>query len=121
MKIIDIDYVALALINYKKQTFDEEFISFAELNQFGQFMQNEFNNRNLDVAIKSLSNFNLKSFNIIGMIIKNKDDSNLTLNSLSMDILEVLTDNNLISNFFLKIEEDRINKIKKQKQLVLYK
>ncbi len=47
------EYVALSLIKAKDQFFRERFITISELNQFDHFLQQEFNNRNIDIIITS--------------------------------------------------------------------
>ena len=44
-------YLLLQLINYKIRVLDENYVTISELNRFNNYLQNEFNNKNLDVVI----------------------------------------------------------------------
>lgn len=54
------DYLAVSLIDAKQEFFRESFITFSELSQFEYFIQNEFNNRNINAVITSNSLDTLK-------------------------------------------------------------
>ena len=114
MRIIDNDFILLALINYKKETFDEKYTSLIELNKFTQYIQDEFNKRDLNVVIKT-SGINEDCFRIIEMVLTKREDCYIDLDILPTDILNILTNKEIMSNFFLELENDKLLKIKKQK------
>lgn len=114
MKSIFLDeaYVALALIKSKSQFFHKNFITISELNQFVYFLQQEFNKQNLNIVITSNS-LNSEDFNIIGETIMKSNACCFNLDLLSIDILKVLYDTNLIANFWVQLEQEKLETLKK--------
>lgn len=106
------EYVALALIKEKENIFGENFITTSELNQFSYYVQKEFNKRDLNVVI-STGSFNIEGFDVINEIIVLKNQCSYNLNTIPVDIFKVLTDRNLIVNFFKQLEEEKITKLNK--------
>lgn len=104
------EYVALVLIKGKENIFSENFITISELNQFSYYMQKEFNKNGVNVVI-STGKFNREDFNIINGIITIKEENIYNLNTVPVDIYKILTDKNLIINFFKQIEEEKITKL----------
>ena len=104
------EYVALVLIKGKENIFSENFITISELNQFSYYMQKEFNKNGVNVVI-STGKFNREDFNIINGIITIKEENVYNLNTVPVDIYKILTDKNLIINFFKQIEEEKITKL----------
>lgn len=104
------EYVALVLIKEKEAIFCENFITTSELNQFSYYMQKEFNKNGLNVVI-STGKFNREDFNIINGIITIKEENVYNLNTVPVDIYKILTDKNLIINFFKQLEEEKITKL----------
>lgn len=104
------EYVALVLIKGKENIFSENFITISELNQFSYYMQKEFNKNGVNVVI-STGKFNREDFNIINGIITIKEENVYNLNTVPVDIYKILTDKNLIINFFKQLEEEKIIKL----------
>lgn len=104
------EYVALVLIKGKENIFSENFITISELNQFSYYMQKEFNKNGVNVVI-STGKFNREDFNIINSIITIKEENVYNLNTVPVDIYKILTDKNLIINFFKQLEEEKIIKL----------
>lgn len=104
------EYVALVLIKGKENIFSENFITISELNQFSYYMQKEFNKNGVNVVI-STGKFNREDFNIINGIITIKEENVYNLNTVPVDIYKILTDKNLIINFFKQVEEEKITKL----------
>lgn len=104
------EYVALVLIKEKEAIFCENFITTSELNQFSYYMQKEFNKNGVNVVI-STGKFNREDFNIINGIITIKEENVYNLNTVPVDIYKILTDKNLIINFFKQLEEEKITKL----------
>lgn len=104
------EYVALVLIKGKENIFSENFITISELNQFSYYMQKEFNKNGVNVVI-STGKFNREDFNIINGIITIKEENIYNLNTVPVDIYKILTDKNLIINFFKQLEEEKITKL----------
>ena len=103
-------YLATALIRGKYKIFNENFITISELNQFDHFMQKEFNNRNLGIVITSDS-LNKEDFIIIDGIVIPSEKCCYDVNRLPYEILNILTDDNLIAKFFMELEQKRIKVI----------
>lgn len=106
------EYVALALIKGKENIFGESFITTSELNQFSYYLQKEFNKRNLNVVIFTGS-FNKEDFDVIDGIIVLKNKCSYNLNTIPVDIFKLLTDRNLVVNFFKQLEEEKMSKLNK--------
>ena len=104
------EYVALVLIKGKENIFSENYITISELNQFSYYMQKEFNKNGVNVVI-STGKFNREDFNIINGIITIKEENVYNLNTVPVDIYKILTDKNLIINFFKQLEEEKITKL----------
>ena len=104
------EYVALVLIKGKENIFSENFITISELNQFSYYMQKEFNKNGVNSVI-STGNFNRENFNIINDVITIKKENVYNLNTVPVDIYKILTDKNLIINFFKQLEEEKIIKL----------
>lgn len=119
MLYLDIDYVAIRLISIKKALVNENFITTSELNEFTQFLQKEYNKRKLNIIVKALDSISNENFDIYGDVIQVSYDCVLDLDRLPQDILNVLYDNDIIVDFLIKTEENKIKKMKNAKQLVL--
>lgn len=104
------EYVALVLIKGKENIFNENFITISELNQFSYYMQKEFNKNGVNAVI-STGNFDRENFNIINGVITIKKENVYNLNTVPVDIYKILTDKNLIINFFKQLEEEKITKL----------
>ena len=106
------EYVALALIKGKESIFGESFVTTSELNQFSYYVQKEFDKRDLNVVI-STGNLNREDFDTINGIIVLKNKCSYNLSTIPVDIFKVLTDRNLIVNFFKQLEEEKISRLNK--------
>ena len=104
------EYIALALIKAKFQIFDESFATTSELNQFILFMQQEFNERELGVVITH--ELGIEDFNVKDGVVTVTDRCCFDLDRLPDEILNILTDESLILNFFTKIETRRLEILK---------
>ncbi len=100
------DYVVLALIKAKYQIFYENFVTTTELNQFTVFMQQEFNAREFGVVI--ISELSRENFNVKNDIITVTDECCIDLDILPDKLMDVLTNESLILEFFIKIETRRL-------------
>lgn len=107
--ILSKEYVALALIKAKFQIFGESFATTSELNQFRLFMQQEFNERQLGVVITHELGIAIQ---VKGGVVTVTDRCGLDLDRLPDKILNILTDESLILNFFAKIETRRLEILK---------
>ena len=116
------EYVALALINAKDQFFRERFITISELNQFDHFLQQEFNNRDLDIVITS-NTLSSEDFNIMGEVIMTSNACCFNLGLLPINVLTVLYDSNLIVDFLTQLENEKLETLERKKEVVpkLYK
>lgn len=101
------EYVALALIEAKNKIFHESFITISELEQFSYFLQQEFNKRELDIVITS-NTPNIEDFNIIGEVIMVSNNCGFNLGILPMNVLSILYDTNLIADFFIQVEKEKL-------------
>ena len=104
------EYVALALIEAKFRFFNENFATTIELNQFTEFMQRKFNERKLGIVIKH--DLRLEDFNIKNGIVTITDRCCFNLKRLSNEILNILTDETLILEFFVNIETKKLEILK---------
>lgn len=104
---LSIGYVAMVLIKEKSLIFSENFITMSELNQFRYFMQKEFNNKDLDVAITS-NDLSREDFNIFGGIVIPSERCCYDVDYIRNDILNILTDENLILQFFTELESRKL-------------
>lgn len=90
----------------------------SELNEFDHFLQKEFNDRDLGIIITS-DILKKENFNIMGNVIMESNSCYLDLNFLSDTLLNILYDNDLISNFLLNLESEKIANLEKAKAVVL--
>lgn len=116
------EYVALSLIKAKDQFFRERFITISELNQFDHFLQQEFNNRNLDIIITS-NTLSSEDFNIMGEVIMTSNTCCFNLDLLPINVLTVLYDSNLIVDFLTQLENEKLKILERKIEVVpkLYK
>ena len=110
------DYVALALIKAKYNIFNENFATISELNQFQNFMQQEFNKRDLGIAIAY--EVSREDFNIRSGIITISDRCCCDLDTLPTDILNILNDKSLIIEFFISLENKKIETLENIKEKI---
>lgn len=104
---LSIGYVAMVFIKEKSQIFGESFITMSELNQFCYFMQREFNNKDLGIAITS-NGLSREDFNIFGGVVILSERCCYDVNYIRNDILNILTDENLIFQFFTELESRKL-------------
>lgn len=116
------EYVALSLIKAKDQFFRERFITISELNQFDHFLQQEFNNRNIDIIITS-NTLSSEDFNIMGEVIMTSNTCCFNLDLLPINVLTVLYDSNLIVDFLTQLENEKLKILERKIEVVpkLYK
>jgi len=109
------EYVALLLIRAKEQFLEESFITISELNQFDYFLQQEFNNRNLDIVITS-NTLSSEDFNTMGEAIMTSNTCCFDLNLLPLNVLTVLYDANLIADFLIQLENKKLEMLEGKKE-----
>lgn len=101
------EYVAIALIKTKYEIFNEAFITLSELNQFNQFVQQELNNQDLGIVITS-NDLSRENFNITNGIVMPTEGCWCNLDRLPANIYSILSDKNLVSNFLMKLEIEKL-------------
>lgn len=112
------EYVAIALIKAKYKFFREDFITFSELNQFNQYIQQEFNKQNVDAVI-TFNSLSREDFNTMGEIVMLSDECVFDLCSLPLHILRILNDTDLIAKFFMDLESERLKVLENKQEEVL--
>lgn len=105
------EYVAIALIKTKYEIFNEAFITLSELNQFNQFVQQELNNQDLGIVITS-NDLSRENFNITNGIVMPAESCWCNLDRLPANIYSILNDKNLVSNFLMKLEIEKLKTLK---------
>lgn len=115
MSFLSSEYVVLALIQAKEQIFHEDFITMSEFIRFSYFLQQEFNNRKLEITVTSNS-LSKEDFHIINSIIVKSDSCCYNLNILPIEMLDVLCDTDLIVNFFTQSENEKIKTLETVKE-----
>lgn len=108
------EYVAISLIRVKDKIFHEKFITISELNEFCHYLQQEFNNRDLDVIITS-NTLSIEDFNIIGDVIIASNNCCINLGFLPMNVLSILSDTNLTKDFLMQFEKEKLEAIEIRK------
>lgn len=109
------EYVALLLIRAKEQFLQESFITTSELNQFDYFLQQEFNNRNLNIVITS-NTLSSEDFNTMGEAIMASNTCCFDLDLLPLNVLTVLYDSNLIADFLIQLENKKLEMLERKKE-----
>ena len=112
-------YVAISLIESKKHIFNEGYITISELNQFGYFLQKEFNKRNLDIIVTSES-LSYGDFKVIGEVIIPSNSCSYNLDFLPIEVMKVLYDFDFIRSFWWKLRNNK-SEIKKELVSKMYK
>ena len=112
-------YVAISLIESKKHIFNEGYITISELNQFGYFLQKEFNKRNLDIIVTS-ETLSYSDFKVIGEVIIPSNSCSYNLDFLPIEVLKVLYDFDFIRSFWWKLRNNK-SEIKKELVSKMYK
>ena len=107
---LSIGYVAMVLIKEKSQIFGESFITMSELNQFRYFMQKEFNNKDLGIVI-TYNDLSREDFNIFGGVVIPSERCCYDVDYIRYDILNILTDENLILQFFTELENRKLKNL----------
>lgn len=110
MVFLSTHYLAIALIKFKKEVFNENFATMAEINQFHHYMQQEFNNRNLKISIVP-EEFDRDDFLIMGDIIMMPVTCYDDLDEAHIDLYNILTDAKLIGEFFKKLENEKLKRL----------
>lgn len=101
------EYLAAALLKAKYEVFRDSFITVDELNQFNHFIQTEFNKQNLGIVITSNS-LSRENFNIIDGVIIPTESCCFDVDRLPSEILSILMDKNLILEFFIELENRKL-------------
>lgn len=103
------EWVAVALAHAKKEILGEDVITISELQQFSQFLQKYFNNEKLDIVIPFglPDSDGFKADNGIIVVPKSWD-----LLMLSDEIQKILFDSDLFINFFIELENKKLERLK---------
>lgn len=112
------DYLALTLIKAKYEFFKEDFITLEELDQFDNFMQQEFNKQNLNIVISS-SSLSSEDFNIINGVIVTTDECYFDLKRLPLSISTILNNKNLIAKFLINLYSEKIRTLENLQEEVV--
>lgn len=115
MSLLQKEYIVLALITFKNAYFNENFVTLRELNMFVSFMQQYFINQKIDIVVTS-NNLSREDFSIIDNVIKLSDNCAYSLERLPKDIFSILTDLNLIAEFFMILEKEKLEKLENRHQ-----
>ncbi len=111
------EYLALALIEANNNLFHENFATTAELNQFENFIQQQFTNQKLDIIVYS-NNLSKEDFSVVNGVIMLSDNCAYNIDMLSREIYNILTDVNLIVEFFSTLESKKLKTLEnKQKEV----
>ena len=89
---------------------------------FVHFLQQEFNNRNLNVVITS-NTLSIDDFTVMGEVIMVSNNCCFNLDLLPIDVSKILYDSNLIGNFLQHLENEKLETLEIKKKVVpkLYK
>lgn len=109
IKFLSEGYIAMALLKAKRDFFDESFITFSELNQFDHFIQQEFNNQDLDIITSN--GLSIEDFNFMGEVIMPSEGCCFDLDILPLDISSILNDTNLIVSFLINLESEKLKSL----------
>lgn len=103
------EWIAVALLNAKKEILGEDVITVSELQQFLQFLQRYFNNEKLDIIIPCglPDSDGFKVGNGIIVVPKHWD-----LLMLSDEFQQILFDSSLFISFFTEFENRKIERLK---------
>lgn len=112
------EYVALSLIKSKSYYYGESFITLSELNRFCYFLQQEFNNLNMNIVITS-GTLNEDDFDVMGEVIMMSNNCYLNLDLLPKDVFRILYDSNLIVNFLKQMEKEKLEALETKKELIV--
>lgn len=101
-------YIAVALIKFKYEVFNENFITISELKKFIDFMQEEINKRNLCITITN-DNLYSTNFKLVGDIITIENPKCcFDLYTLPCEIYDLLTNKTLIIEFIRILENEKL-------------
>lgn len=104
---LEIDYLAVTLLDAKEDFFREYFITFSELKRFEYFIQQEFNSNGLNAVVTS-NNLDSLSFNIMGDVIKKSYACSIDVDRVQSSVLSVLRDKQLLVKFFKTLEAEKL-------------
>ncbi len=104
------DFIALSLINSKDKLFHESSITTSELSEYTSYLQKEFNSRDSDVIITS-NGLDKENFNIMGDAITISKNCGINTNFIPLNVLSVLNDNDLIINFWMQLEKEKLKSL----------
>lgn len=101
-------YIAIALIKFKYEIFNENFITISELKKFIEFIQEEINKRNLCITITN-DNLNENSFKLVGDIITIENPKCcFNLFELPGEAYDLLTNKILVIEFLKNLENEKL-------------
>lgn len=107
------EWVAAALAQAKIELLGKSSVTVFELQQYSEFLQNEFNSKNLDIVITNeLPNSN--GFSIKDGIVVIPPYWDLYM--LSDEVQQILFDSNLFISFFIELENKKIERLKDSKR-----
>lgn len=109
--VLEKEYLIIALVKAKSEIFGENFITLSELSEFERLIELEFNRHDINAVITSDS-ISMENFDMIGDVIFISKNCCYHLGFVPIIIAKILTDKNLIINFFQQLENDKLNKLK---------
>lgn len=110
-EFISLNYIALALIEAKYKFFREDFITRQELNRFRSYIQRFFNENGLGLAIVG-NELTREDFVVANGVIKVTERCCYDLKTLLTKAENVLRDTNLITQFFVQLEKEKLETLK---------
>ena len=108
MTYIEINHVILAIINCKRKHFNEEYVTYEELNIIKSEIQKRFNQANIAALIDStkINQDYFESKKVISLHKSWAETTNHFQNINNLEIIKILLDENFILNSLLKISKE---------------
>lgn len=106
-EFISLNYIALSLIEAKYEFFREGFITRQELHRFRNYIQRFFIEKGVGFIIVD-NELTQESFVLANGVIKVTERCCYDLNQLPSNIEKVLRDTNLILQFFIQLESEKL-------------
>lgn len=110
-EFISLNYIALALIEAKYEFFREDFITSQELNRFRSYIQRFFIENGFGLAIVD-NELTREDFIVANGVIKVTERCCYDLKRLPTKVENVLRDTNLILQFFVQLETEKLETLK---------
>lgn len=110
-EFISLNYIALALVEAKYEFFREEFITSQELNRFRSYIQRFFIENGFGFAIVG-NELTREDFIVANGVIKVTERCCYDLKDLVTKAENVLRDTNLILQFFVQLETEKLETLR---------